>query len=88
MIGTIVGMISKDLAGAMASGSFFRRRRQTRNPLVDQRRRDRLARNQQAARVATGQELFEIEERVAERPRRGDTDSGTIRAKVALMQFR
>jgi DNA-binding transcriptional ArsR family regulator len=86
VMGTIVGMISKDLAAAMASGSFF---------VDDDKHVSRWSTNVDEAGWReistlldrTGQELFEIEERVAKRSG-GDTDSASIRAKVALMQFR
>jgi DNA-binding transcriptional ArsR family regulator len=86
VIGTIVGMISKDLATAMASGSFFvdDEKHMSRWPInVDTTGWDEI----KALLDRTGEELFEIEERVTKRAG-GDADSATIHAKVALMQFR
>jgi DNA-binding transcriptional ArsR family regulator len=85
VIGAIVGMISKDLAAAMASGSFFSDddKHVSRWPIsVD----DAGWREVSALLKRTGTELLEIEKRVAERS--VEDGSATIRAKVAMMQFR
>jgi DNA-binding transcriptional ArsR family regulator len=85
VIGTIVGMISRDLARAMASGSFFvdDDKHMSRWPTnVDQAGWQELS----ALLERTGKEIFKIEERVAKRT--ADDGSATIRANVALMQFR
>jgi DNA-binding transcriptional ArsR family regulator len=85
VIGTIVGMISKDLATAMSSGSFF---------VDDDKHMSRWStsvdeagwREISALLERTGKRIFEIEERVGKRTAAGG--SAAIRAKVALMQFR
>jgi DNA-binding transcriptional ArsR family regulator len=85
VIGTIVGMISKDLATAMSSGSFF---------VDDDKHMSRWStsvdeagwREISALLERTGKQIFEIEERVGKRTAAGG--SAAIRAKVALMQFR
>jgi DNA-binding transcriptional ArsR family regulator len=85
VMAAIVGMISKDLAEAMASGSFF---------ADDDKHVSRWSTNVDEAgwrEIAallerTGKEIFEIEDRSAGRAASGG--SAAIRAKVALMQFR
>jgi DNA-binding transcriptional ArsR family regulator len=85
VMGAIVGMISKDLAAAMSSGSFFSDddKHVSRWPLkLD----DAGWREVSALLKHTSTELLEIEKRVAKRTAAGG--SAAIRAKVALMQFR
>jgi DNA-binding transcriptional ArsR family regulator len=81
----IVKMMAKDLAKAMESGSFFTddRKHLSRWPMhVD------LAGWQEIAALLerTGQEIFEIEARVADRHAAGEATP--IHANVQLMQFR
>jgi DNA-binding transcriptional ArsR family regulator len=85
VMGAIVGMISKDLAAAMATGSFFAEddKHMSRWPInVDEAGWSEIG----ALLEQTTKGLFEIEERVTERT--ADGESAPIRAKVALMQFR
>jgi DNA-binding transcriptional ArsR family regulator len=85
VLGVIMRMIAKDLAAAMANGSFFLEddKHVTRSPMkVDHEGWKEIG----ALLNRTTKELFNIEERVAER-----TAAGTpadINAMVDLLQFR
>jgi DNA-binding MarR family transcriptional regulator len=85
VIWSIAQMISKDITAAVASGTFFAEddKHITRSPMrVD----DAGWREISELLNRTAKELFEIEERVAERTAGGG--SAAIDAKVEIIQFR
>jgi DNA-binding transcriptional ArsR family regulator len=85
VIGAIMRMIAKDLAVAMASGTFFLEddKHITRSPMkVDREGWEEIG----ALLNRTTKELFDIDERVAARTAAGAT--AEIDVKVELLQFR
>ena len=84
MVGAILKMISKDVATAMASGTFFAEDNST-SAVRRWRSTGGLARNLRAPQPHH-EELFDIEERVADR--RDGGEPTPIQAKVEILQFR
>jgi DNA-binding transcriptional ArsR family regulator len=83
---SIVRMISQDIAAAMAGGTFFDGydANITRSPMkIDPEGWDEVT----AVIGRATQELFEVEQRVAER-RAAGSEAPTIHTKVEMMQFR
>ncbi len=85
VVSAIIRMMSKDLATAMSSATFFSEddKHISRWPVqVDQEGWDEIS----EVLERTSHELFEVEERVAER--RAEGVEASIRAKIHLLQFR
>jgi DNA-binding transcriptional ArsR family regulator len=82
VIGAVLRMISKDIAAAMASGTFYAEdeKHVSRSPIaVDTEGWDEIG----ELLERTTDELFEIEERVGRR-----SEQPSIHAKVEILQFR